>query len=214
METLPKDIIISTVMDLDLHEILALCKSRKQMNALICSSNEFWQRKLFKDFKIVSKGDAKNLYSQIIENKQYCSQLIKEPKEFNSEETFLETFLENYFNYFNYRKFLNTGDTLVFNYLTSKILGQDHGIPMFFEKTYDQYIKQYASSYNNRITRGKDFTEDDMTVLKEIMVRFRDSIPKIIVGREKQQFFTAILNRFLAGTIPFNAVDLCKYPIY
>jgi len=55
METLPKDILISIALNLDLPQIIQFCKTDKYHNNVICESRNFWNRKLLQDFGIVSK---------------------------------------------------------------------------------------------------------------------------------------------------------------
>ena len=210
MENLPRDVLISTVMDLDLYEILALCETSTRMNELLCGSDEFWKRKLFKDFKLTSKN-PKQIYSRIVQNRKFCSQLV-ESKYFDNTTTFIEMLP----NFFNETSSLSSGDVVIFNYLVDKYLKRGIGLPNYFEMTYDRYIGQHAANYNNRIVRGKTFTEEEMIVLRELISKFRSLIPVMIEDNRSHQFFISVLDRFLAGTIPLEVKfpDLCKYPIY
>ena len=51
---LPKDILLKTALDLDLPDILSLCKSDEKINEKLCESenNLFWIEKLQKDFYV------------------------------------------------------------------------------------------------------------------------------------------------------------------
>ena len=52
METLPRDVLIKTILELHINDITKLCQTSKRINDLICESDEFWRLKLYQDFKI------------------------------------------------------------------------------------------------------------------------------------------------------------------
>lgn len=52
METLPGDVLMYMVLNMDLPEILALCQSNHRLNNKICGNIDFWRNKLHRDYGI------------------------------------------------------------------------------------------------------------------------------------------------------------------
>ena len=63
MEKLPKDIIVSLALELNLEDIVMLCQTTSRFNEKICQNNIFWLNKLIKDYGLkVSLKEAKKEY--------------------------------------------------------------------------------------------------------------------------------------------------------
>lgn len=63
MEALPRDIVSTVALELDLPDLLNYCLSKSDFN--ICNNDSFWMRKLVKDFKVTYNkdfGPAKKYY--------------------------------------------------------------------------------------------------------------------------------------------------------
>ena len=61
MESLPTDVLIQMALEYDLYEILALCRTASRFNTKLCQNNDFWRRKMQRDYpeqfeKIRQKG--------------------------------------------------------------------------------------------------------------------------------------------------------------
>ena len=50
MENLPKDVLFSLALEMNLPELLAFCTSNKRINNLVCKRNDIWYRKLKDEF--------------------------------------------------------------------------------------------------------------------------------------------------------------------
>jgi hypothetical protein len=65
MNELPKDIIIYLALNMDILDVLSICKASKKFNQNICNNKNYWISKLKKDFDIQWNqiyGDPKKLY--------------------------------------------------------------------------------------------------------------------------------------------------------
>tara|TARA_R110001599_G_scaffold44889_5_gene133243 strand:- start:94 stop:678 length:585 start_codon:yes stop_codon:yes gene_type:complete len=49
MDILDKDILVLFALELDLPELLSLCRTSKRINNLLCQNNNFWRRKIEKE---------------------------------------------------------------------------------------------------------------------------------------------------------------------
>lgn len=65
----PKNVLIQTIIDLDVEDILSLCRTNKKLNQDVCENDTFWAKKLQKDFHIRYKSSsprsAKSIYEQV-----------------------------------------------------------------------------------------------------------------------------------------------------
>lgn len=50
LNSIPKDVLIMIALNLDLYELLLLCKTNKTINSKICNNKYFWLKKLLRDF--------------------------------------------------------------------------------------------------------------------------------------------------------------------
>ena len=64
---LDKNLIVQIALELNLPSILSLCRTNKRFNSVVCESDNFWYRKLFKEynFKPDNYKNARKYY-QII----------------------------------------------------------------------------------------------------------------------------------------------------
>nr|QBK91402.1 MAG: F-box domain and ankyrin repeat protein [Pithovirus LCPAC302] len=75
LNILPKDIIQSLAMTLELPEILVLCRTSKRFNQLICDNKNFWINRVIQDFNVdIPKGKDIKFYKTYY---RYISQLFK-----------------------------------------------------------------------------------------------------------------------------------------
>jgi len=66
MDTLPKDVLIFLVLDMDIESITRLCRTSSVFNEKICKNNYFWLNKLQKDYNITTDiNEAKDEYLTI-----------------------------------------------------------------------------------------------------------------------------------------------------
>ena len=123
METLPRDVLIKTILELPINDITKLCQTSKRINDLICESDEFWRLKLYHDFKIrwqAGNEDLKSTYQNILKriksNREYCLKLQKR----NIFSVGSDIFLYNLAQFENFNDLFP--DDMVFNYLVDKYL--------------------------------------------------------------------------------------------
>lgn len=50
MENVPKDILVLIALELDLPNLVNLCRSHKEINRKVCQNDAFWIQKLQRDF--------------------------------------------------------------------------------------------------------------------------------------------------------------------
>ena len=93
METLPKDISREMALNLSPADIVNFCSTNKKFNKEICDSNDFWRRKLEKDYPEEMKniGEIKNPKNVYMKRSQYIFKLI---------EDFIPKMIENEFGDF------------------------------------------------------------------------------------------------------------------
>ncbi len=98
METLPKDISREMALNLSPADIVNFCSTNKKFNKEICDSNDFWRRKLEKDYPEEMKniGEIKNPKNVYMKRSQYIFKLI---------EDFIPKMIENEFG--NFAIYLN-----------------------------------------------------------------------------------------------------------
>src|SRR5680860_1594258 len=70
MNKLPKYILFTLALELDLPDILTYCRLSKRFNNAVCNNFSFWYNKLFKDFGFTYVGnktlkDVKDYYKKI-----------------------------------------------------------------------------------------------------------------------------------------------------
>ena len=64
----PKDVLIMMMLDLDLPDVLKMCRSNKRFNEILCQNPLFWRKKLEKEYPkldISNVKDYKGLYSYL-----------------------------------------------------------------------------------------------------------------------------------------------------
>ena len=102
MESLPKDVMAEMALNLSAPDLISLCSASKSQNR-ICNSNDFWRRKLEKDypeelFEFYKSGTPVENPKQVYINKfTFLSRKIEE---------FVEEFIEKIFQD-NFSKFLS-----------------------------------------------------------------------------------------------------------
>lgn len=100
MQRQPKEIITEIALNLPLRDLLNYCLTNKNFSN-ICKSNSFWIRRLVKDFqldKYINLQDIKNpkeLYIEILQNKELCQELLLYEK--NPDRYFLKFLLDRNF---------------------------------------------------------------------------------------------------------------------
>lgn len=50
MESLPRDVLVYLALELDLLDIVNLCKSNKKIDEKICKNHHFWRNKINRDY--------------------------------------------------------------------------------------------------------------------------------------------------------------------
>ena len=101
MQTLPKDVAIEMALNLSAPDLISFCSASKSQNR-ICNSNDFWRRKLEKDYpeellQFYQTGEPVNNPKEVYINKfTFISRKIEE---------FVHEFIEKIFNK-NFSKFL------------------------------------------------------------------------------------------------------------
>ena len=217
METLPRDVLIKTILELPVNNITKLCQTSKRINDLICESDEFWRLKLYHDFKIrwqAGNEDPKSTYQNILKriksNREYCLKLQKRSN--FATVGFSDIFLYNLTQFENFNDLFP--DDMIFNYLADKFLLKDYYKTSI--GTYDRYISKFKDRYNNRLVRGSQFVPSEMEVLKEILLRFRQLTTDKELDINKRNFLVSYIDSLLRGNVPFEAKikDLCKYNIF
>lgn len=73
MKSLSQDTLIYMALNLDLPELLSLCRTSSKINKILCNNEMFWMNKIMKDFPKISKknyheyGDSyKEIYKHLI----------------------------------------------------------------------------------------------------------------------------------------------------
>ena len=59
MDTVPKDVLMLAILDLDLPSIISLCSTKEDFNEIICKSEIFWRKKLEKDHPNINIDNVK-----------------------------------------------------------------------------------------------------------------------------------------------------------
>lgn len=82
MERLDKNLLIETALDLDNASLVKLCQTSKKINNVICENNNFWMRKLFRDFpnligKIPLNNNYRRIYKSLINNDLFSYYVFK-----------------------------------------------------------------------------------------------------------------------------------------
>lgn len=68
LQDLPKDVLVEIVLNMDIKDVISLCKTSSIFNKKICQNDFFWINKLMKDYGIKEDvTDAKNEYLTIRE---------------------------------------------------------------------------------------------------------------------------------------------------
>lgn len=65
---IPKDVLIMMMLDLDLPDVLKMCRSNKRFNEILCQNPLFWRKRLEKEYPkldISNVKDYKGLYSYL-----------------------------------------------------------------------------------------------------------------------------------------------------
>lgn len=192
METIHKDILIKLALDLDLPDLLSLCRTSERFNTIVCNSDKFWKQKLWKDYKINSKI-SKTTYKNIIKNSARCNNLLLTGK-VKKDNFVLDSYTDEYFR--------SNDDYLVYIFLIAKLLNKGEGIPDYFEGLYDRYIEKI----NPQIHRGEHFSEKD----------FEEFIKLLKYVKTFGNFENSYIEMMIKGDIPFDVTweNLCNYNIY
>lgn len=78
LNTFPKDVLVYMALDMDIGDIISLCKGNKELNLKICENKDLWYNKLNKDFpnwgiitsdKILKERELKELKNIYIDLK-------------------------------------------------------------------------------------------------------------------------------------------------
>jgi hypothetical protein len=62
LQQLPKDTLTLIALELDLPSLLNFCQSDIEINKKVCSDNNFWRNKLFRDYPNIAVNNLKELY--------------------------------------------------------------------------------------------------------------------------------------------------------
>lgn len=88
LNNLPKDVLVMMALDLDLAEVISLCRSSSKLNSSLCKNKNFWIRKLQYDFEIsydpsntMIPKDYYNYIAHIVKKYPDIKNLWKEVKE-------------------------------------------------------------------------------------------------------------------------------------
>lgn len=96
LEKLPKDVLLYMVLDMNIGDILKLCKTKKYFNDTICNNRMFWMNKSIRDFPSLDQKDG-GLYNRIRSNVTITDDELK-----NMDMKKLQTILLNVLDYLHY----------------------------------------------------------------------------------------------------------------
>ena len=81
MDTLPKDLLFSLAMELDLPSLLRFCRSSKIVNEKVCKQDDIWKYKLNKEFPDYLNLKVKNKSFREIYTLLYNLNIVKQKLE-------------------------------------------------------------------------------------------------------------------------------------
>lgn len=89
LEKLPSDVLIYMALELDMVEILNLCKVSDNIDFIICNNERFWMNKVIRDYPKIFSSNKQFLYGKTYKEiyKQLSKQLISIDLEYNIEYT-------------------------------------------------------------------------------------------------------------------------------
>jgi len=61
MENLPKDVLFSIAIELDLYDLLIFCKSHRNINDKVCKNRDIWAKKLMNEYPLMNINNVKNV---------------------------------------------------------------------------------------------------------------------------------------------------------
>ena len=188
METLPKDVAIEMALNLSPPDLISFCSSSKTQNR-ICNSNDFWRRKLEKDypeelFEFYKSGTPVENPKQVYINKfTFLSRKIEE---------FVEEFIEKIFQD-NFSKFLSKEYKKELYSNLYKIYEEIKIEKLDDDEEMDSVIMKYLSTYVPRSLIIDDAQEGSVTAVVRPFLNYLllvDSSNKIKqkLGEEWKQF--------------------------
>lgn len=83
MENLPKDVLFSIAIDLDLEDLLNFCNSHPKIKDKVCKNKDIWIRKLIKEYPFINVAnvkDVKGLYLRLNEKIEIDAKKYKKYK--------------------------------------------------------------------------------------------------------------------------------------
>ena len=163
MESLPKDVAIEMALNLSAPDLISLCSTSKTQNR-ICNSNDFWRRKLEKDYpeellQFYQTGEPVDNPKQVYVNKfTFLSRKIEE---------FVEELIEKIFNK-NFAKFL-TGEYKKEIYSRLYKIYEDAKINKYGNADIDEITLHYLEDH---VPIGSLFNDNEALDLESIVKPF------------------------------------------
>jgi len=192
METLPKDVLFELALELPGKDLIALCQTSKKYK-YICDSQNFWRRKLQKDFKVNEEINPKHKY-KVLKNKEICNQKV-----LNGKRGYV-------LNEISEDNFQDKDDYLIYVFLIAKLLEKGENIPNYYKGLYDKYIEKINYKYGNKIVRDTEFPSAE-----EYQI-FLDLLEKAKVTPFQKAYIDGILYRGVIPNVTWN--ELCELPLY